>query len=67
MKLNKKIQRMISKKLSFTNGWSIEKERYDELVKELATEIILTIEQEWNRRRHLSNSSSAKAESFNKD
>lgn len=50
MKLNKTIQRMISKKLSFTNGWSIEQERYDELVKELATEIILKIEEEWNRR-----------------
>lgn len=51
MKLNKKIQRMISRKLSFTNGWSIEEERYNELVKELATEIILKIEEEWNRRR----------------
>ena len=42
---------MISKKLSFTNGWSIEEERYNELVKELATEIILVIEKEWNQRR----------------
>jgi hypothetical protein len=51
MMLNKKIRRMISKKLSFTNGWSIEEERYNELVKELATEIILVIEKEWNQRR----------------
>ena len=54
MKLNKKIQRMIKKKMSFTNGWSIEEERYDKLVKELTNQIILTIEEEWNRRRHLS-------------
>jgi len=59
---------MISKKLSFTNGWSIEKERYGELVKELASEIILTIEEEWNRRRTLSNSKGSPSEnSFNKD
>ena len=36
---------MIKKKLSFTNGWHIEEERYDELVKELTEQIILTIEE----------------------
>jgi len=51
MKLTKKIQRMINRKLSFTNGWHIEEERYNELVKELTNEIILTIEEDWNRRR----------------
>ena len=42
---------MINKKLSFTNGLHIEEERYNELVKELTNEIILTIEEDWNRRR----------------
>lgn len=51
MKLTKKIQRMIKKKLPFTNGWYIEEERYNKLVKELTNQIILTIEEEWNRRR----------------
>jgi len=44
--LSKKIERMIKKKLSFTNGWYIEEERYDELVKELTKQIILMIEEE---------------------
>jgi len=65
MKLNKKIQRMIKKKLSFTNGWHIEEERYDELVKELTNQIILMIEEEWNRRRHFSTLPMAKE--HNKD
>lgn len=56
MKLTKKIQRMIKKKLSFTNGRYIEEERYDKLVKELTEQIILTIEEEWNKRRYLPNS-----------
>jgi hypothetical protein len=53
MKLTKKIQRMIDKKLSFTNGWRIEERKYNELVKELTNEIILTIEEDGNRRQEM--------------
>jgi hypothetical protein len=51
MKLQKRIQRKIEKKLGFTNGWAIDKERYSKLCDELSKEIILEIESEWNRRR----------------
>jgi len=65
MKLSKKIQRMIKRKLSFTNGWHIEEERYNELVKELTTQIILTIEEDWNRRRSQLNKTGGKQDKQN--
>jgi hypothetical protein len=56
MKLSKRIKRKIENKLSFTNGWAIDNERYSKLCKELADEIILDVEAEWNRRKNLVNS-----------
>ena len=54
MKLNIKVQRMIKKKLFFTNSWNIEPSLYNVLVKELANEIIIEIEKEWNKKRSVS-------------
>jgi len=52
MKLSKKIARRIERKLSYTNGWSIDYKEYSRLCKELADEIILDIESDWNKRKH---------------
>jgi len=55
MKLQKKIQRKINQKLGYTNGGAIDTNKYDKLCKELAQDIILTIEQDWNKRKSAHN------------
>ena len=46
MNLTKKITRKIYRKLSFTNGWSIDDTNYYKLCHEVAEDIIKTIKEE---------------------
>ena len=49
MELKKIISRKINRKLSFSNGWSIDDERYNKLCDEVSDEIIKAVNKKLNK------------------